>query len=469
LSHIQKYSINGDLLWESRIIDTLFEWNQLVTADLFEDENFLIGLNVHSPNTFFPSPTDQFGKVAIYSPQVEELWETTFENTLIFDVLALDDNGFIVATKNNKINVFDSNRTLDTIISLNNSHPAHQVETFQEEQLLALTLREVFLFDENYEVINNFPLTGAQSFASFFIAENDHIFLTGKDDSFTPFVLELNENFEQVFYFTFGERDVFPSRISVNNNVIAVAGRVDTRLPFNDKKGSSKFMKTFSSDGLSTDYGEDVAVINTKINSNARFVCASDFCGGFIENIEITIQNLGLDILNTVRVNYLESPYGGKMFEDFTDLELQPNDTMVLSINRIDLLYYEFTEINNNNLCFWLSAPDNKLDHNPFNNEECQSLEIEIDPNLFNPITYPEGVFPNPTTDFININLLFPSEIGYDIIVINSIGQTVLETRADEITPHNLTTINVSKLSNGIYFVILQNKEEEIIFPFAKM
>lgn len=72
------------------------------------------------------------------------------------------------------------------------------------------------------------------------------------------------------------------------------------------------------------------------------------------------------------------------------------------------------------------------------------------------------SVFPNPAKDLISINTTTPIT---SLKIINMVGQVVLENN----TIDNQQTINVSKLSNGIYFLqAIQDSGEQRIVRFIK-
>lgn len=72
------------------------------------------------------------------------------------------------------------------------------------------------------------------------------------------------------------------------------------------------------------------------------------------------------------------------------------------------------------------------------------------------------SVFPNPAKDLISINTSAPIT---SLKIINMVGQVVLENN----TVDNQQTINISKLSNGIYFLqAIQDSGEQRVVRFIK-
>ena len=70
-----------------------------------------------------------------------------------------------------------------------------------------------------------------------------------------------------------------------------------------------------------------------------------------------------------------------------------------------------------------------------------------------NQITY--RVFPNPTTNMINVQGEFDN-----IVIYNQAGQQVIST--------NKSRIDVSKLSSGMYYIQIQNGDKMKIMPIVK-
>ena len=69
------------------------------------------------------------------------------------------------------------------------------------------------------------------------------------------------------------------------------------------------------------------------------------------------------------------------------------------------------------------------------------------------------SIYPNPVTSELNIQLSV-NKI-FEIEIINSLGNTIIKTK-------NVNNIDVSALSNGIYFIMLKNKDDLFIQRFIK-
>lgn len=68
---------------------------------------------------------------------------------------------------------------------------------------------------------------------------------------------------------------------------------------------------------------------------------------------------------------------------------------------------------------------------------------------------------PNPVVDFLTIYM--PSEIKSSAItIVNNLGQVVLENQVAG-NPGESVSLNLSELSNGIYFIKINCGQENII------
>ena len=73
------------------------------------------------------------------------------------------------------------------------------------------------------------------------------------------------------------------------------------------------------------------------------------------------------------------------------------------------------------------------------------------------------NIYPNPTTDYINIDFGNLDNVeGLNIKIINILGQEVLSQ------PMNTDKINVSELSKGIYIIKISDAMSQIDRKFIK-
>ncbi len=135
-----------------------------------------------------------------------------------------------------------------------------------------------------------------------------------------------------------------------------------------------------------------------------------------------------------------------------------PNDSVQFFNGKIDdigiwnrvLTQQEITDLYNGNICYQtITITD--------------TLLINMGITGFNPVTYNNTIkiFPNPTNDHITINYgNFASLNGYQLKIINSLGQQVFQTNITQQSDYlNLTTWG----GNGLYFVQIIDSQGNII------
>jgi hypothetical protein len=72
-------------------------------------------------------------------------------------------------------------------------------------------------------------------------------------------------------------------------------------------------------------------------------------------------------------------------------------------------------------------------------------------------------IFPNPTNS--NLNILNPDNFE-EFKIINSIGQLI---KSDYVkSDNNLISIDVSNLSNGVYFISFEKDSKTVVKKFIK-
>ena len=71
------------------------------------------------------------------------------------------------------------------------------------------------------------------------------------------------------------------------------------------------------------------------------------------------------------------------------------------------------------------------------------------------------SIYPNPASDFIDINMNLEQESAVEVAVFNSLGQQVLANDFGQMeVGQNNFDLNVNKLQNGIYFLRIRTNEE---------
>ena len=78
-------------------------------------------------------------------------------------------------------------------------------------------------------------------------------------------------------------------------------------------------------------------------------------------------------------------------------------------------------------------------------------------------------LFPNPASSQLNISLDDASGNDYDMIIYSLNGQKVLEKKISASGINNVSQVDISTLSNGVYRVMIENNNGSKVIPFVKL
>ena len=76
-------------------------------------------------------------------------------------------------------------------------------------------------------------------------------------------------------------------------------------------------------------------------------------------------------------------------------------------------------------------------------------------------------LFPNPSSDFINIEFVKQTKSNFEIILTDALGRTIVRKKYDK-TEKNIK-FDIHELSNGLYFVHLNSPEVQATGKFIKI
>ncbi|MCB0396624.1 MAG: trypsin-like serine protease [Flavobacteriales bacterium] len=69
------------------------------------------------------------------------------------------------------------------------------------------------------------------------------------------------------------------------------------------------------------------------------------------------------------------------------------------------------------------------------------------------------GIYPNPTTDHITVNVHVNHATGLQLSVVNTLGETIIVYTASGIPGDNSFPVDMSALQSGIYFLMIQDEQ----------
>jgi hypothetical protein len=228
----------------------------------------------------------------------------------------------------------------------------------------------------------------------------------------------------------------------------------------------------------------DIKVTSTQISNasgNLSFLLPTAPVYGLAYqfNVDATVKNIGNTVIDKVVLNcspplgyyvcnlpYLSTPYN--------NINLMPGDSITLFVG----IYADYNlhipianpmgPYTRQNFCVWPSAPNDSWSHNPLQSH-CQDIEITsligVHINTLEDLSSEIQLSPNPSKDKMLVTIpanFSPSEIS----MVDLTGSIVLKY-------HNEETLNisvdVSELSNGIYFLQLTDGEKMARKKFVKL
>jgi hypothetical protein len=71
-------------------------------------------------------------------------------------------------------------------------------------------------------------------------------------------------------------------------------------------------------------------------------------------------------------------------------------------------------------------------------------------------------IYPNPSSGQFNVSLSTSQATNYELTLVNAFGMTVLN-KAIEVNGNHTESVDVSNLSEGVYYLYMRNNENSII------
>lgn len=102
-----------------------------------------------------------------------------------------------------------------------------------------------------------------------------------------------------------------------------------------------------------------------------------------------------------------------------------------------------------------------KIQGSNVNNDNEDQLN-ELNENIINNIDFSSvqlKAWPNPTPNKINIQVVSNIEFDSQILLMNSVGETVMERECQIISGQNSINVDLTNLANGVYTICLKTKD----------
>ncbi|MBK6633302.1 MAG: T9SS type A sorting domain-containing protein [Chitinophagaceae bacterium] len=73
----------------------------------------------------------------------------------------------------------------------------------------------------------------------------------------------------------------------------------------------------------------------------------------------------------------------------------------------------------------------------------------------------PVNIMPNPASNYVNVNMYVENSMMATITLIDKLGSKVLTQKEKLTTGNNNITVNLDKLSDGVYAIIVETDSKE--------
>ena len=78
------------------------------------------------------------------------------------------------------------------------------------------------------------------------------------------------------------------------------------------------------------------------------------------------------------------------------------------------------------------------------------------------------SLFPNPCTDILHISIMAPTQCNADIILYDMMGKVIYQERNVLQNGNTGMSIDISGLSSGVYFTVLQTQAQKLCYKFVR-
>jgi len=376
-------------------------------------------------------------------------WSLSINGNSISDV-AIDIELRTICALNGGLWVIDSSGQSDTLFT--NFDFTH-IETISFGNLVGSKSDTIYLFDENFQVIQKAPILGetVKDMKSMedrvaVLTESNHVYLYDQD-------LMLIANFQLDYdHLTF--KNIVP-----DEDGIVLAG--DHHYGVFPSGNNAVFVKKFGTDGFDPYERRDIGLYFVQQATKTDvWPEAGKFKVSF-QDVKFQVFNYSDTVLNSFRANVRfpdlpmewplqPNPVPQHFFKQFSNLNLAPGQNMTLSWDEFTATFVEYPSGNNMELCFWSSMPDGKSDINPNNDVACADFFVNDEEQQPEQIGF--EVFPNPTTSSCSIIYSLPAVSDSELSIYDAMGRLLHRQQLAEGT----NRLVIDDLTKGMNLLVLK-------------
>ncbi len=318
------------------------------------------------------------------------------------------------------------------------------------------------------------------------ILKDDRIFLYG-NQSDKKLIGSISTNLDDPNFTTWGNDFLTQNGIASIDSTLIVIGTEKAAGSPGTLNHQTGFLKTFSNSDFenvthdidmsieSIDWEDAYGRLDSIFYMDMVFLYVRS--SAFVRDVSITIKNNGSAVVDAVTWNRVvvgaSSNCGDpRVIRSYTidSLNLKPNRDTTISVGN----YIPFisasgssTVPTNVTICYWLSSPNEKLDVNNENDVKCASVSLRDATSTSEILSQSLiALYPNPTSEVLNIELENPSFIEKKIEIHNMAGQSIFKQNWQNDAQKQ--QIEVGDFPAGIYFLSVKTKEGVIVKKWVK-
>ncbi len=314
-----------------------------------------------------------------------------------------------------------------------------------------LTSGKMIRCTASYSITNESQLPGIT--LNDFYYQNDSIFVVGRHNATEkPYYAILNSSLIPIYQTNTSQSGLLPMSIEINNNQsVNILGYSNAANSF---RGRTFVKMPKSGDFL---LQHDIGVASYTATSLSAGVGMFSYKGEFSvllknnSNLQVNGFNLNVDYPGMI------CP---KSWQMWFDTIIPPNGSVVVNTGSI-MVYGSVGANQNVTICFFTSAPGRQPDIQVANDAFCSSTPVLVGISETMDKENQIQIFPNPFSSSLTLQT---EVIINEIKVVNTLGVMVY-SRANA---GKETTIDLSELETGIYFLNIETEKGRVIKKLVK-
>ena len=357
---------------------------------------------------------------------------STFDS--IQSIHVLEEDRWLLQARNQLYMSDDSTNILANFSTENNILNCELIGN----SIYVLTSEHIWVLDENLEVLNSKNFANNELYPSLFIAANDEVWLKVYEENSEQLVVGLLDNNLDFV----NSSSIPPDLFEIENIELAVGNK---QFFLTSERFGHLSISAFDKNNF--DYlpiYEDIEIVDITVDS-LNVMDWSD-AHSYRAFTQVSIQNNGPDTLRQLAL-FFDTNWGamcnsGDIYFLYTDLVIASNEIEQLFLEFSDAIYGGLPQ--DLELCLTCKAPNQNIETIIDNNTFCKTETAYLStPSIQSSSIH---LYPNPCQEQIFIDA---KSVIERLSIFELSGKKVWESK----TPYPPSSIDISYLTNGVYFV----------------